>query len=88
MATNRIHPRTLGTTKEAEVNHEYDQSSPSDEDMKPHTRQWQDKSQTISETETVFTTYNMDDLIKYKLLKMTCFIFSYSQYIWKSTDES
>lgn len=35
MATNRIHSRTLGTTKEAEVNHENDQSSPSDEDMKP-----------------------------------------------------
>ena len=49
------------------------QSSPSDEGMKPPTRPRQDKSQSLIEKETVFKTqgqsYNMDDLIKSTLLK-------------------
>lgn len=49
------------------------QSSPSDEGMKPPTRPRQDQSQSLSEKETVFKTqgqsYNMDDLIKSTLLK-------------------
>ena len=49
------------------------QSSPSDEGMKPPTRPRQDQSQSISEKETVFKnqgqSYNMDDLIKSTLLR-------------------
>lgn len=49
------------------------QSSPSDEGMKPPTRPRQDQSQSLIEKETVFKTqgqsYNMDDLIKSTLLK-------------------
>lgn len=48
------------------------QSSPSDEGMKPPTRPRQDQSQSLIEKETVFKTqgqsYNMDDLIKSTLL--------------------
>lgn len=49
------------------------QSSPSDEGMKPPTRPRQDQSQSLIAKETVFKTqgqsYNMDDLIKSTLLK-------------------
>lgn len=53
------------------------QSSPSDEGMKPPTRPRQDQSQSLIEKETVFKTqgqsYNMDDLIKSTLLKEPVF---------------
>jgi FtsZ-binding cell division protein ZapB len=49
------------------------QSSPSDEGMKPPTRPKQDQSQSLIEKETVFKTqgqsYNMNDLTKSTLLK-------------------
>lgn len=49
------------------------QSSPSDEGMKPPTRPKQDHSQSLSEKDTVFKTqgqsYNIDDLIKSTILK-------------------